>query len=160
MGKPNFQLLIESILQHIYKNFHFFYFLFIFFSPKKALENQRAYALHFEFPFSLYSMTFLQLFLDFFYMLHSSPICFSFWSARLFQNLIYICCTETLWLTSLNLYCCTWIEDTWNVTMTSDLHFWHPQSIARNLNPMSFISITHCHCNSLCGVHTFFFFFF
>lgn len=64
---PNFQqLLIGSILKHIYKNFHSLSIFYLFFSPKKALENRGTYVLHFEFPFTLCSMTFLQLFLDFF----------------------------------------------------------------------------------------------
>ncbi len=84
-----------------------------------------------------------------------SPICFSFWSASLFQNFIYIYCTETLWLTSLNLYCGAWIEDIWNVTLTSDLHLLYPQLLARSLNPEYFISILF-HCVLLCTCAHFF----
>ncbi len=125
-------------------------FVFFFGESKKHLlpfkflflfnENHAIWSLFFSF---------LSDFLFFVFFIVPSPICFSFWSASLFHNLIYIYCTETLWLTSLNLYCGAWIEDIWNVTLASDLHLWYPQLLARNLNPKSFISILF-HCVSLC----------
>ncbi len=105
---------------------------------------------------SLVFLLFFSFWLSFFvFFIVPSPICFSFWSASLFQNFIYIYCTETLWLTSLNLYCGAWIEDIWNVTLTSDLHLLYPQLLARSLNPESFISILF-HCVLLCTCAHFF----
>lgn len=99
--------------------------------------------------FGLFSFLFFSFWLPFFvFFIVPSPICFSFWSASLFHNLIYIYCTETLWLTSLNLYRGAWIEDIWNITLASDLHLWYPQLLAGAL--IQSLSFPYCsivfHC--------------
>ncbi len=152
----NIPYILPKIIEGNYLKAHKWTVLqrFCFFFGKSKKKHLFSLFLFNENP-AIWSFDF-SFWLSFFvFFIVPSPICFSFWSASLFQNFIYIYCTETLWLTSLNLYCGAWIEDIWNVTLTSDLHLLYPQLLARSLNAESFISILF-HCVLLCTCAHFF----